>query len=158
MQHGIGRTGRAALRATIVLGLLATASARGESQEAASAPADSGRLVAFIHWERGAALTVGSRQSSAPAGRVTPVPIANVLVTVQGTKTELGMSRADGYAVLAPLPQGKQRVVFSAEGYRTLQCRVDVRAGTVDTVQVRLVPTEAVPGFNSNAYGCRQPR
>ncbi|MCC7002135.1 MAG: carboxypeptidase regulatory-like domain-containing protein [Gemmatimonadaceae bacterium] len=158
MKTAIRRTDRAALRATIVVGMLAVASARGESQEDASAPADSGRLVAFIHWERGAALTVGSRQSAAPAGRVTPMPIANVLVALQGTKTELGVSRADGYAVLAPLPAGRQRVVFSAEGYRTLQCRVDVRAGKTDTVQVRLVPTEAVPGFNSNAYGCRQPR
>jgi hypothetical protein len=89
---------------------------------------------------------------------VTRMPIANALLSTQETKLELGRSRADGYAVLVRLPAGRQRLVIAAEGYRTLQCRVAVTAGATDTLEVRLVPTDAVPGFNNNSYGCRQPR
>ena len=119
--------------------------------------ADSGRIVAFVHWERGAGFVVGNRQSAAPPA-VTRVPIMNAIVATQETKVELGRSRADGWAVLATSAAGRQRLVFSAEGYRTLQCRVEVRAGATDTVEVRLLPSQSVPGFNANAYGCRRVR
>lgn len=119
--------------------------------------ADSGRIVAFVHWERGAGFVVGNRQSAASPS-VTRVPIANATVSTQETKVELGRSRADGWAVLVQAPAGRQRLVISAEGYRTLQCRVEVRAGATDTLEVRLLPSQSVPGFNANAYGCRRVR
>ncbi|MCE9602620.1 MAG: carboxypeptidase-like regulatory domain-containing protein [Gemmatimonadetes bacterium] len=148
---------RRVIHTTTALAALAAGAVRASAQDAPVASADSGWIVAFVHWERGASFVVGNRQSAATAA-VTRVPITNALLSTQETKQELGRSRADGYAVLTLLPAGRQRLVIAAEGYRTLQCRVAVRAGATDTLEVRLVSTEAVPGFNSNAYGCRQPR
>lgn len=148
---------RRVIHTTTALVALAAGAVRASAQDASAASADSGRIVAFVHWERGAAIVVGNRQSTAPAA-VTRVPIANALLSTQEAKLELGRSRSDGYAVLTLLPAGRQRLVIAADGYRTLQCRVEVRAGVTDTLEVRLVPAQAVPGFNNNAYGCRQPR
>jgi len=148
---------RRVIHTATALAALAAGAVRASAQGAPAASADSGRIVAFVHWERAASFVVGNRQSTAPAS-VTRVPIANALLSTQGSSLELGRSRADGYAVLTLLPAGRQRLVIAADGYRTLQCRVEVRAGATDTLEVRLVSTEAVPGFNNNSYGCRQPR
>lgn len=157
MRTALRQQMRRVAQATMALAALTAGADRASAQDAPAATADSGRVVAFVHWERGDVIVVGSRQSAASAA-ATRIAIADALLSTAESKRELGRSRADGYAVLAPLPAGRQRLVIAAEGYRTLQCRVEVHAGGTDTLEVRLVPAKAVPGFNNNAYGCRQRR
>lgn len=131
---------------------------RAHAQAAVTVPADSGRIVAFVQWQEASTFVVGQRTTSPAPGAVRLRPVVRASVRLQGEGDTLGVSRADGYAVLALLPAGRHRLVISAAGYRTLQCRVTVSGGATDTLEVRLAPAESVPGFNTNAYGCRQPR
>ena len=81
MWSRFGRLLRGSRDAVIALVVLAAGSAHVKAQ-AASTPADSGRLVVLVISEAPSSITVGGRQSAA---RVAARPVASVLVALQGT-------------------------------------------------------------------------
>ena len=69
----------------------------------------------------------------------------------------LGTSDDSGSVAAPSVPVGRHQLNVRAKEYHPLTCRVNVRAGPVDTVRILLVPETRVAVWEMPA-GCRQRR
>ena len=66
-----------------------------------------------------------------------PVIYANVII--KGTKTGAS-TNTSGYYIIPSVPHGKQTVIYSMIGYKPLEMVVDIPAGKITQIDVKLVP------------------
>jgi hypothetical protein len=108
---------------------------------AQAAPADSGTLVLVI--------------SSAASSSREIVRVAGATVTLP-SGVVAGTANDSGYVEVHDLRPGRIQLTVRAKDFYPLSCRLNVRVGTSDTVQVALGPERS--GAYFAIAGCKQRR
>ncbi len=85
-------------------------------------------------------------------GKPEPQPLAGATVHLKDGAV-IGTTSDSGTVTLGDLPDGRLELTFRAKGHNELRCRLRVRAGAQERIDVQMLPVRAVAVWNT--YGCK---